>query len=280
VILWGNGATRSYGSISARGGEQSGNGGFVETSGGYLDVRRAPDVWAPKGAAGLWLLDPENIDIADTAGANISAGPTFQPLTPNLATILDRNILQTYLNSTGNAIVDTTSSGTTTPGNITVSNSVTWTTANSLTLNANNNISINAAITGTLGTLTLNAPGSISQAQPIMVNGLELLGGGAYTLNNISNSIGTLAGSVGSLSLQNNGPLTIGTVNGNGGLSATGNVILTALTGSGSININEVLINTDTGIVTLNAGGTINATTGGIESKGAVWAATIPAVGR
>src|SRR5256885_2214220 len=33
VIVWSNDTTRAYGSISARGGEQSGNGGFIETSG-------------------------------------------------------------------------------------------------------------------------------------------------------------------------------------------------------------------------------------------------------
>ncbi len=63
-------------------------------------------------------------------------------------------------------------------------------------------------------------------------------------------------------------------VNGNGGLSATGNVTLTALTDLGNININGVLIYTDTGVVTLNAGGTINETTVG-DDKGGVWAATL-----
>ncbi len=40
VIVWADGDTRFYGSISARGGSQSGNGGFVETSGKLgLDIQ-------------------------------------------------------------------------------------------------------------------------------------------------------------------------------------------------------------------------------------------------
>jgi hypothetical protein len=61
VIVWSDDATRVYGSISARGGAESGNGGFVETSGHRLEVTRGPDVAAPRGAAGTWLLDPDDL---------------------------------------------------------------------------------------------------------------------------------------------------------------------------------------------------------------------------
>jgi filamentous hemagglutinin family protein len=65
VIVWGNDAARVYGSIEAKGGAGSGNGGFVETSGGYLDAQpRSIDVGAPAGQAGTWLLDPFDITIA------------------------------------------------------------------------------------------------------------------------------------------------------------------------------------------------------------------------
>ena len=40
VIVWSNQATTFYGTILAKGGAQSGNGGFVETSGGTLDLQR------------------------------------------------------------------------------------------------------------------------------------------------------------------------------------------------------------------------------------------------
>src|SRR5450830_1081586 len=41
VIVWADDTTRAYGNISARGGEHGGNGGFVETSGHYLDIAGA-----------------------------------------------------------------------------------------------------------------------------------------------------------------------------------------------------------------------------------------------
>ncbi|MCH7599226.1 MAG: hypothetical protein IH973_05665, partial [Myxococcales bacterium] len=68
IIVWSDGGTRSYGTISALGGVDSGNGGFVETSGlEHLDVLSSPLIYARSGNAddrgGEWLLDPFNIDI-------------------------------------------------------------------------------------------------------------------------------------------------------------------------------------------------------------------------
>lgn len=53
VIVWSKDATRTYGQLSAQAGAESGNGGFVETSGRYLEVGRAPEI----GKGGSWLLD-------------------------------------------------------------------------------------------------------------------------------------------------------------------------------------------------------------------------------
>ena len=87
VIVWSNDATRVHGSISAQGGTQSGNGGFVETSAHFLDVAGIRvNAGAANGAAGNWLLDPTNINIVATAASDVStlttvsafanAGPT------------------------------------------------------------------------------------------------------------------------------------------------------------------------------------------------------------
>ncbi|MBW2274476.1 MAG: filamentous hemagglutinin N-terminal domain-containing protein, partial [Deltaproteobacteria bacterium] len=68
VVVWGDEIAQVYGSISARGGVRGGDGGFVETSGKrWLDLHptRAPDVSAPKGEGGQWLLDPTNISIVN-----------------------------------------------------------------------------------------------------------------------------------------------------------------------------------------------------------------------
>jgi len=65
VIVWADDTTRAYGNISAKGGANGGNGGFVETSGKkYLDITGAQvNTMAPLGHMGLWLLDPENVYI-------------------------------------------------------------------------------------------------------------------------------------------------------------------------------------------------------------------------
>ncbi|MBH9554067.1 YDG domain-containing protein [Inhella gelatinilytica] len=73
VILWSDNATRAYGSLSAQGGAQGGNGGFIETSGGWLDARpRAINTLAVKGQAGQWLLDPFSIEIVTRTGPDIN----------------------------------------------------------------------------------------------------------------------------------------------------------------------------------------------------------------
>lgn len=80
VIVWANESTRVRGSITARGGVTSGNGGYVETSGmGWLEVSGlSADTSAPNGAAGTWRLDATDINItdvyADTGGGVINVG--------------------------------------------------------------------------------------------------------------------------------------------------------------------------------------------------------------
>jgi filamentous hemagglutinin family protein len=67
VVVWSDDRAFVYGQLSARGGETGGNGGRVETSGKrWIDVRAAPDVSAPAGGGGLWLLDPSNLTIVDS----------------------------------------------------------------------------------------------------------------------------------------------------------------------------------------------------------------------
>jgi filamentous hemagglutinin family protein len=87
---------------------------------------------------------------------------------------------------------------------------------------------INSTTGVTAGTLTLNDANSVTQSAAIAATKLLLQGGGNDTLTNTSNSIGTLAGSVGTLSLTDSTALTVNTVAGVNNLAATGNVTLTA----------------------------------------------------
>ncbi|MDE2147624.1 MAG: filamentous hemagglutinin N-terminal domain-containing protein, partial [Burkholderiales bacterium] len=78
IVLWSDQATRAYGSLSARGGAGGGNGGLVETSGGWLDAQPlAVDTRAPAGRAGTWLLDPYNLSIVDSGSdTTLQSGST------------------------------------------------------------------------------------------------------------------------------------------------------------------------------------------------------------
>lgn len=83
VVLWSDDTTRAYGSIYAKGGSQSGDGGFIETSGkNKLAQSGTVDASASYGAAGTWLMDPGTIYVRnnltnsniDTDGANCIHG--------------------------------------------------------------------------------------------------------------------------------------------------------------------------------------------------------------
>ena len=72
IIVWGEEMARVHGEISVQGGRSGGDGGFVETSGlQVLDLPRAPDLRAPGGKAGHWLIDPANIVIKESTSPDI-----------------------------------------------------------------------------------------------------------------------------------------------------------------------------------------------------------------
>ncbi|MFN5728026.1 MAG: hypothetical protein ACK48D_15120, partial [Pseudanabaena sp.] len=70
VIVWADLNTRFLGSIIAKGGNQSGDGGFVEVSGKQnLDYRGNVNTLAPNGKIGTLLLDPTNIKVINGPGS-------------------------------------------------------------------------------------------------------------------------------------------------------------------------------------------------------------------
>ncbi|MEL6230160.1 MAG: filamentous hemagglutinin N-terminal domain-containing protein [Cyanobacteria bacterium J06627_3] len=74
VIVWADGMTHFAGHISAQGGTQQGNGGFVEVSGlEFLDFNGEANTQAINGNAGSVLLDPRNITISDTPPAGFTS---------------------------------------------------------------------------------------------------------------------------------------------------------------------------------------------------------------
>src|SRR5439155_22404629 len=95
VAVWSNNGTKFYGAISARGGAQSGDGGFVEVSGkDYLAYRGRTDVTAHQGKTGTLLLDPDDLVIrggtgdgdGDTSNTTFQGGATAGTISAGDAT--------------------------------------------------------------------------------------------------------------------------------------------------------------------------------------------------
>jgi filamentous hemagglutinin family protein len=166
IIVWSDDLTRFAGRVSARGGMAGGNGGFAEVSGRRrLDFTGRADLGAPSGRAGgrtgTLLLDPYDLTISNGTTTSITTGAGS--FTANAdSSILAVSDLQTALAS-ANVIVQTAAGGTQT-GDITVANSISWSSGNSLTLIAHGSIftgtSISIASTGSAA-ITLQAQASI-----------------------------------------------------------------------------------------------------------------------
>ncbi|MEK7841302.1 MAG: hypothetical protein AAB197_01390, partial [Deltaproteobacteria bacterium] len=137
VVVWADDVTRYYGHISARGGAQGGDGGFVEVSGKEsLVFRGMVDASAPHGRAGSLLLDPKNITIANLGVDVVATNDQFAENAAGSVTF-DADLI-TAVTNLGTAV----------------------------TLQANNDITVNEAITtvnggGAGGALTFQAGRSI-----------------------------------------------------------------------------------------------------------------------
>ena len=135
VVVWADGTTKFAGTISAKGGSQSGDGGLVETSGKEsLNITAGANVTAGanNGKAGLWLLDPYNYSIGATEAGYIQT------------TLGSTDVAITTANATA-TVNGNTISGTSGDGDINVNSAITW-SANKLTLTAANNINIKATM--------------------------------------------------------------------------------------------------------------------------------------
>ncbi|MEQ8974985.1 MAG: filamentous hemagglutinin N-terminal domain-containing protein, partial [Coleofasciculus sp. C1-SOL-03] len=224
TIAWSDQTTRTYGHISARGGENGGNGGFVETSSaGFLDVPFAPDITAPAGDGGTWLIDPFDITIstADNTIGNISGtAPDFKFTAAANGSVLNINTLLAGL-SMGNVTVDTGAGGMPDDGNITLATNLDFNTrgVKTLTLIAAKNIVINGRIfdsdtTATPGdglSLVFDAGGAVELNQSISTGGFDLTitANGAITQTagtlNIGGRTRLAAGAGNNITLNNNG---------------------------------------------------------------------------
>ncbi|HEX8610623.1 MAG TPA: filamentous hemagglutinin N-terminal domain-containing protein [Telluria sp.] len=189
VVLWSDGATRAFGSISAQG--RGGKGGLVETSGHYLNVE---GIRVATGARGTWLLDPFDITIGATGSEvltdfdQFSDAPTSGPSYLNVAALnaaapSDDIVIQ----ATNDVLIS--EAITRTPGS-----------AGSLSIQAGNNITVDADVSSAGRPMALSASNGT-----LYVNKTLASGGGNMTLNgaNILFAPGSLANSgVGDITLN------------------------------------------------------------------------------
>jgi len=102
--VWSDEITRVYGTLSARGGEQNGTGGFIEASGKQsLDYHAKVDVSAPAGKGGTLLLDPAKITLVGGTGEGAGSpdgNTTFRgSSTPGTVNFADNDITSTGISN-------------------------------------------------------------------------------------------------------------------------------------------------------------------------------------
>ena len=208
IIVWSDEMTKFAGRISATGGSNSGDGGFVETSGkAHLEANGMVDASAVTGLPGTWLLDPFDTDLSNTAtfGGAFSGGDPniFTPTSDNA--VVNIGEVVTSLEGGTDVEVNTGNAGVQ-AGDITVVDSITANLTNgdvSLTLSAANDLGINAAITATgANTLTLT-----------LVADNDLADGGGITI---------------AADINTNGGLVDAASAGSGNVSLTGNRTITS----------------------------------------------------
>src|SRR5574337_1136287 len=149
VVVWGDRVNNFYGSISARGGALGGDGGRVETSShDGLNAQGRVDASAARGKAGMWLLDPRNVDIITGGGGSLAGtAPTLYYSAATNNSTIDPTVIDGALTGGTNVSIFTGTGGSQN-GDITVTDAITAAGAGSLYLKAAGSILLNADISG------------------------------------------------------------------------------------------------------------------------------------
>ncbi|AFZ20039.1 CHAT domain-containing protein [Allocoleopsis franciscana] len=181
VIVFATDTASIHGTLTARGGVFSGNGGLIETSGKqFLNLTSTPDASAFNGTGGTWLIDPTDITIVNGGGGAIG---TNQVDVANINTALNTGTNVTITTDIGGTDQGNITQNTDAPINKTVGGEAT------LTLDADNDIILNAGISSTSGklNLNLNANRDNSGAGRVQINDAISTLGGNITINGTSN---------------------------------------------------------------------------------------------
>ncbi|MFN6517039.1 MAG: CHAT domain-containing protein [Nostoc sp. CreGUA01] len=256
VIVWGDNATQYFGNISARGGANSGNGGFVEVSGkNFLTFNGLVDTSAANGSFGTLLLDPTTLTIID-GGVG-----TFDGTADNIAfgdADIGANTISWGAIAASGANINLQATGNITINDITGA-TPTVTTDGVATLNL-----------GTGGSFTLSSQtGSVNFVDPsntiATTGGAINISGASLSLGNFDTSNGS--GTAGSVNLTAIGGITVGNIVTTGGGYSAGNVNLSA---GGDIITNNINSSSNDAVGLGTGGSVVATTTGGSITTGAI----------
>ena len=177
IEIFAHGGTATIAGTLDASAPDSGNGGFIETSGDVVKIAEGTVVttMAENGANGEWLIDPDGFTVGMTANdGDMSAA-----------------MLNASLASGKVTIASTTGSGN--DGNININGAVNW-SRNTLTLNATNNIYVNNVMTatGTAGLTAHHGTGTNANETPMGLytatgdsgSRIDFTSSGALTINN------------------------------------------------------------------------------------------------
>jgi filamentous hemagglutinin family protein len=253
-------ATTQSGDISARGGAQGGDGGWIEVSGGKVGFGGLLDAGAPAGKVGSVLIDPANLVLGADG-------------TDRTTTYIDE-VTFALLSLNSNVILKA-------DGNLTVAGPVTSAlgsaTLKFLQLEGDTGIAINDALTIPGVKLGLYAPGGAISEGPngvITAGALSAQAGGAITLGASTNKISDIAYFNTGAAASPAGSVTTLNADGNATTRApttADEITITGLNATGSIQLNDSSsLTVDSPTTTVNGTTTITTPGGAILSSGNV----------
>ncbi|MHC4630030.1 MAG: NosD domain-containing protein, partial [Planctomycetota bacterium] len=221
--------------IQAKGGTESGDGGFIEVSGkNHVEINGFVNASASHGSAGTFLIDPTDITVQ--AGAGDITDDTDGSFTTNANTnTVQDTVIEGYLDAGTNVILDTSDYGANPgpyagAGDITISAAIDPSAGSNsgdvtLTLYAADDIAVNAAIDGTgLGGSKLNVDLRANQvvahfgddpnpaAGDVSIGAAVTTAGGSFTSSGVDfdNTGGIITTGGGAIAVNHTGTVTLG----------------------------------------------------------------------
>ncbi|MBN3037923.1 MAG: filamentous hemagglutinin N-terminal domain-containing protein [Candidatus Omnitrophica bacterium] len=262
--------------IEAKGGELSGDGGFIEVSGKeHVEINGSADAGAVNGNPGEFLIDPYNVEITNANANGGFAGGLWTPAgTPS--TVNEQSI-EDLLDDGTNVTISTTDGGLE-DGNITVSSTIDKDSCDgtTLTLDADNNIVLGVAIFEDSFPFGIDAVNLVLDATAAVdINAAVDTGGGTFTSNgtNFDNSDGgTIMVDGAAVTINNTGAVIVGSAINTGtnliggAISFTNPTSLTLAadltTRGGDVTVGgagDIIIDTSITVETAPAAGIVNA---------------------